>query len=111
MLFCFRLQVQLLSNQDGSSLGPFYGLFRTPRCGPSFLSLPPCRTTSDETAYPFPRVGHLLPFSLVQCVVILMSTAGVQVDQHGVGILHGGQCALRYTLVNGLIDGDHSSMY
>lgn len=111
MLFCFRLRLQLLSNQDGSSLGPFYGLFTTQHCGPLFLSLPPCRTTSDETAYPFPRVGHLLPFSLVQCVVILMSTAGIQIDQHGVGVLHGGQCALRYTLVNGLIDGNHSSMY
>lgn len=109
--FCFRLQLQLLSNQDGSSLGPFYGLFRTARCGPSFLSLPPCRTACNETAYPFPRVGHLLPFSLVQHVVILMSTAGIQVDQHGVGVLHGGQRALGYTLVNGLIDGDHSGMY
>lgn len=111
MLFCFRLQLQLLSNQEGSSLGPFYGLFGMTRCGPSFHSLAPCRAACDEAAYPLPRVGHLLPFSLVQRVVILMSAAGVQVVQHGVGVLHGSQRALWYSLVNGLVDGDHSSVH
>lgn len=43
--------------------------------------------------------------------MVLVRAAGVQVDQHGVGVLHGGERALWDAVVDGLVDGDHSSVH
>lgn len=66
---------------------------------------------NSETSYPFAGVGHLLPLGPVKGVMVLLGRAGIQGVEHCVGVLHGGQRALWYPLIYGLVDGNHSSMY
>lgn len=61
--------------------------------------------------YPFAGAGHLLAFGAVQRVVVVVDAAGVQVDQHGVGVLHGRQGAFGDAVVDGVVDGDHSGVH
>lgn len=75
-------------------------------CSSGFFQL-----TDSELSYPFAGAGHLLPLGPVKGVVVLLGGAGVQGDEHGVWVLHGGQRALWYPLIDGLVDGNHSSVH
>lgn len=97
----FGLSPQLFSHQE--QFGVFYG----PR--PPGLSW--CPPTLWTETYPFARVSHLLPLGAVQRVVVVAGAAAVQVDQHGVGVLHGCQRALGHALVDGLVDGDDGCVH
>lgn len=114
--FSFRLLPRLLPHQE--PFGTFYDLGPP---GPRLFfaqrpSLSPIRDPRPLTppwtgTYPFAGVGHLLAFGAVQRVVVVVDAAGVQVDQHGVGVLHGCQGAFGDAVVDGVVDGDHSGVH
>lgn len=62
-------------------------------------------------SYPLPGIGHFLSFGLEQRVLVVLGGTLVQVKQHGIGVPHGGHCACRVSMFDGIIDGDHCSVH
>lgn len=120
----FRPNIQLVSNQKhdtGSYELPSFLILKGKMCLGLLFTVGPVNAVRSVTTcclwaigaevYPLAWAGHLLSFGLVQCVMVLPSRAEIQVEQHGIGVLHSSQCALWYALVNSLIYGNHSSMH